>query len=192
MGKSSKCSPAAALPTASKASQIPEPLELKSRELKSSRQRSAPCRRAPMKACMWATCTPWIIWGRVTREWKQSCSMCPAPIATANCRAWSRSSSSKRRCGKPAALSWLRLEMSLQLQNLVVVAIGAHCVIDAAQQFDSVASDEIHAGHAALLQGVLGIERLAERRGMPAHDFAAAQFSSHGAFAKAVELVAHF
>ena len=45
---------------------------------------------------------PWIIWAPARREWKRSCSMCPAPTVTTNCRAWSRSSSSKR-----GWLSWL-------------------------------------------------------------------------------------
>ena len=53
-----------------------------------------------VKVCTWATCTPWTMWGPATREWKQSCSTCPAPTAIVNCHAWNRSNSWKPGCGK--------------------------------------------------------------------------------------------
>src|SRR5271169_4926275 len=51
----------------------------------------------------------------------------------------------------------------LQLQDLVVVAVGLHGVVELVQEFAAVARQEMDASDAAFLQPLVGIEGLAQR-----------------------------
>ncbi len=49
----------------------------------------------------------------------------------------------------------------LQLQNLVVVTVGLDGIVELVQEVATVAGHEVHRADAALLQTLVGIERLA-------------------------------
>ncbi len=62
--------------------------------------------------------------------------------------------------------------LRLQFQNLVVVAIGLDGVVQLVQEFASVAREEVEAADAALLQALVGIERLTQSFCVASHEFA--------------------
>src|SRR5271156_3544388 len=62
---------------------------------------------------------------------------------------------------------------SLQLQNLMVEAIGVHGIEDGVENFGSVAGHIVDAGDAALLQRIAGIEGLTDGFRVAADNLAA-------------------
>jgi hypothetical protein len=60
----------------------------------------------------------------------------------------------------------------LELENLVVVAVGVDGLVELRQKFAAIAGQKVDAANAALLQALVGIESVAENPGFAPHEFA--------------------
>src|SRR5215469_17506905 len=74
----------------------------------------------------------------------------------------------------------------------MIQALRVNGLVEAPQQFAAVARCEINSGQFALLQGLVGIKRVAEQVGMTRENFAAAQLGARSPGAQLTQLVLHF
>src|SRR5271157_6207787 len=98
-------------------------------------------------------CIRWTMSGPEMQAWRRCCSMWLEPTANGGCRGWNRSGSWKagfsvprdeeHRCRGPLFLS--------QFQNLVIVAVRLHGVVELMQKLMPVAGQEVDAADASLL-----------------------------------------
>src|SRR5437763_12350600 len=80
----------------------------------------------------------------------------------------------------------------LQLNNLVIKAVGVHGIQEPVHQFPAVLRQKINAREAALLKFFSGIKRIADEFRVPLNHFAMSQLGTGGPGAKIVDLVEHF
>jgi hypothetical protein len=70
--------------------------------------------------------------------------------------------------------------IELQLNYLVIKAVGMHCLQQAIHQFPAVLCQKVNAGKASLLKLFLGIKRIADKFRVPLNHFTMPQFGSGG------------
>ena len=80
----------------------------------------------------------------------------------------------------------------LELQDLMIVAVGLNGVVKLLQKIASVTRKEIDSADAALLQALFGIERLTQRFSMARNQFALERFRPGHLGMKTFQLVLDF
>ena len=81
---------------------------------------------------------------------------------------------------------------ALHFQDLVIVAIGVDGFVQLVQEFWAVARQEVNSAHAALLQTLVGIERLTQSFRVAGDEFALLRLRARSLGLKTFELVFNF